>query len=655
MPKAPRTRRQVRRAPTANGRTQPISQEPAGSRSASNTPKADADRRPNARPVSLRWRSIASWFASWALLVGFLVASALFLATAIGKPTTPHDTVPTQSNPGSIYPIVDTSAFANSPDGAPAPDSTIGAIASALGGGVYMAIDRPGVNAVSQIWYDDGRTGIARRLYLSEPVGRINAIESISTEPNKRDYANDVILATVAADRALVLGTSTGVYFASVELPIGSGARGSLTLSEASLQQSGADAIAPVSDLAIGASETIYLTGPEGPNSVSSMLMATQSGIAQPSFFTTTILPAIGIAGSTTGGQAILSSGSPIAISDVIRIAADHAGDLVVADQGGRRIVRIEGESTSVLYSLPEGETVRDLAFDEIGNLYWSSISGVDRMDTAGAVERVVGSSSIGQDEKSIAYKVAAPEHVVVGPDGRLLVSQASGLSVFSVSSVANLESTATRSLDLKAWVQGTPLRIQVAHYCACQSVIEDRDFFKIKIGIESSGSSAAVNLSSSEFFLIGLVPDAPTLEYAIPRTPDSSEQSILEEWSGRTLAVTTDRETISLDPLTTLNLNGKKYGVYAFKANPLNVVVESADSTGISFASELSGSTLAPGSHYYDERRGYGSLVFDAPTTSASGAKVRVLPLGIGYWQGKWRGISEITEWGAPSVPWNF
>jgi hypothetical protein len=585
------------------------------------------------------------------IIVAFFVAPLGSLLTA-GRAVAPADPVPDAVTPGSLEVVLDPADFTDG-DGQPLKQATIEALTAGTRGVTYLGIsvDDGGSGPQGQLWFArEGREG-AKRLELDQDPGVITALLSIDLPPSADDYVDGATLAQADARDGLVIAGTAGVFFAEVQLPLGAGATGRVTLSE--MRQEGVDQSIRPTDMAEGARGSLFLTGPGGSGALSELVSEPEGGGYVYKELRSSILDT-SLALADPAGASILESGAPVTVSGIRQVAASHAGDLVVLDQDGRRLVRVDGGVTSDLYSLPNGRgEIRDMVFDELGSLYWTSPEGIYRLDVTGQVELLVPGTGSSEAMAS-TYRIADPGVTTLSAQGALLVASASALEVTTVRSVANLDSAVTQQLDLSAWVAGRPLGLSVSRYCACQDAVTDDAFFKLKVGVDASGVPDEVVLDADRFFLLGLVEGAPNLRYEIPE-PATGAQEVLEEvWSGRTLTIAAGADLAEPQALTTFDIADKTFGLYAFPASPLDVVFRSGEQIG--FASELTGGAVAPGSTYYDERDGYGSLVFTAPRQSASGERVRVLPVGLGYWDGsQWRGLVEIGSWGAPGIPWMF
>ncbi|WP_298459821.1 hypothetical protein [uncultured Cellulomonas sp.] len=582
-----------------------------------------------------------------------MAASLAAAATGLAQPTTPSDPLPVPANPGSLTTNIDPRLFRESVDGPPPTGSKVQAIASSTDGLTYLALGSD--QGESEVWYVDPQNRSARRLPMNQEVGAITSMEALNVQPDQGDFSRAVSVSAADPGRALWLGSSTGLYQAGVTLPLGPGAEGSLSVTKATLPDDASATLGPIEDFAEGSDSTLFMSGPLGKSTLSAVRPVTSGGVVSGSNFEPSVLPdAIGLADAA--GARIISSGRPVALDGVLKIAASHAGELALLDQSGRRIVAVDGQTTSVLYEvLPEDESIRDLEYDELGNLYWTTVDGVHRMDPMGAVDHIVPSRAPSV-EKAGDYHIPDPGVLEIASDGALLVAADGDLSVTSVRSVTNLESSATRELNFRSWISERPVSLDVVAFCSCQSTVaDDRSFFKIKLGLDASGATAPADLDPERFYLMGLVAGGATLEYEIPAQSDDGG-IVGELWSGRELVVAEATQAVVLDSMQTVTVNGTPYGLYAFPANPRDVVVVAPDESTMSFATELPEASIAPGSRFYDERKGYGSLVFDVPRTGASGARIRVIPVAIGYADDdRWRAFSELTDWGAPDIPWNF
>ncbi|QTE28551.1 hypothetical protein [Pengzhenrongella sicca] len=506
----------------------------------------------------------------------------------------------------------------------------------------------------------DASGEVARKLEADQELGRITALESIDLEPGSSNFASSVNIARVDADQGLWIGSNSGIYMTKVHLPVGSGSPGTLETGKVLSSDQEEDAVLPVIDFAEGEDSNLFLTGPYG-SAVISAISPPIVGSSAPSTIEVSVLPEmVAIEDEWAGKTNWLSSGAPTPLDGVQKIAATHGGDFVVLDSLGERIVSIASDrSTSVLYASPEDESpIRDIEFDELGNLYWTTQKGVHRMDRFGTVELLVPSvASSSGDDRASRYRISESAVLEIASNGDLLVGDQTELVVTAIKSVTNLESAATRRYNFRSWVGGTPVTLGVSSFCACQSAIagDDRDFYKLKFSIDAGGVSEPVTLKAENYYLLGLIADAPTLEYELPRLPTEITAYEDEAWSGRQLIASELTDHTILEPMETVVINGMKYGLYPFPANPLDAVVVDEVKGGMSFASQLPPGEVPPGSRFYDERRGYGSLVFDVPGESVAGEPVRVLPLAFGYFDGTWRGLVEVTDWGSPNIPLNF
>lgn len=589
----------------------------------------------------------------WIVVAAIAVTPLLWLATVAPPTAAPADPLPPAVTPGSLATLIDAEDFRGA-DGGPGERSQIDAIASSARGVTYLAVSDETNNGHGQLWFTRGDPDGVRRLDLDQDPGEITSLIPIDLPPSSSSYSDETALARAEAREGLMISGSRGVFLAEVQLPRGSGATGRVELAQ--LRPEDGTALVGVSDMAEGAQGSLYLTGFGGPDALSEIVARVSGGMSTYDELLGNVLAEDGAVDMEGALPPTVQSGETGAVRDIVEVAASHAGDLVVLDRGGRRIVRVTDGVPDVLYTVPEdhGE-IRDVVFDEIGNLYWTSREGVHRLDVTGQVEILVPSDK-GSTDMVSGYRIADPAVTAITAEGALLVAAAGELEVTAVRSVANLDSAATDQLQLNAWVQGRPLQLSVVQYCACQDVVTENAFFKVKVSLESSGVSEQVALDPRHFYLLGLVEGAPSLNYEIPAPATGQEEQIDEQWSGRTLLVSQGSVNQVLDALDTFDVTGTTYGLYALPASPLDVAVRSPDGLSLGFASELTGGSVAPGSSYYDERAGYGSLVFAAPRQSAAGAPVRVVPVALGYWDGSaWRGFAEIGSWGAPGIPWDF
>jgi hypothetical protein len=333
---------------------------------------------------------------------------------------------------------------------------------------------------------------------------------------------------------------------------------------------------------------------------------------------------------------------------------------LIVADQHGRRLLQ-KSELASdfeVIYEVGDGQSsIRDLAVDELGNIYYSAETGIFRLDRFGSIAPVWSVTVSGQSAMT-PQSITDPKELAFTPSGNLLVTHSSGLAISSIAKVSGLWETPSVAQGWYSWPPESTLGLEVTDYCICSGGSPvGTSFVKAKIAMRNMSTAREFQLDPSSLFLLVLYKGNPNLSVNVQRVASGDEEEGREPWSGRILSFTSADDTRKLEALQSMSSNGQEYSLYALPSNPVDVVIKDA-SGQIGFASEFSSEVLRPMSEYYDSRASYGSLVFYVPTKNSNDTPLRPIIAGIGYWEGSsgtWLSVAGVERWGIVGAPWSF
>jgi hypothetical protein len=479
----------------------------------------------------------------------------------------------------------------------------------------------------------------------------ITGLSAVSIEPEAADFADNVDISKVAPRDGLFLGSQQGLHFIQLdEAFMAPGVPGStriypptsiaITLTGEILPPPTAPKFVDFADsqhgplyyLAEHDTSTVFVTAPEEDGSYG--------------------VPVDALA------EVHLESGEPLNLERAARLAVSRLGGLAIVDRSGKRIVVVTERRTAyVAYHASDG-LVNDVEFDEMGNLYFTSKDGVTRMDRAGAAHTLARSSTPSSSEGAeTGADLDNPTELAISPNGDLLFVHDDGRRVSKIEKVSSVEGSLSGAGGIWQQIAGAPVEITVPKYCVCVGGAPSGfAFVKAKIALDASERRDPVRLIPENLRLVVLYEGEPNLVIRVPDVPPEGSEEFHEGWSGRSLAITSNTRIVRPERVRAVSINGREYTAYAIPANALNIVDGNPRGIGVGFASELTGSEVAPGSTYYDSRVGYGSLIFHVPLTSAGSMAISPIPVGIAYKHGdEWLGYSEVSDWGATGAPWSF